>query len=87
VRDFLDAILTVIGAESLTTEEFEALGLTVQAYTVETYNALNGVLLAREGISDQPQRLEHYFLARGVDLSSAVETDPARSNILIGEEL
>lgn len=87
MRDFLDAILAVIDAESLTDEEFETLDLSAQVYDLATYTALQGILSARDGVSDQPQRLEHYFLARGVDLSGAGELAPGVSHILIGDEL
>ncbi len=88
MRDFLDAILAFINAESLTDLEFDAITLTGSPdYTRETYLALRGVLEAREGVSDQVKRLKLYFIAKGVDVSATPHIPTAKSNIFIGSGL
>lgn len=91
MRDFLDAILTFINAESLTDEEF-ALDViedldTPPAYTRETYLALRTVLESREEVSDAVKRLKLYFIAKGVDVSSTPSIPTPKSNIYIGDGL
>ncbi len=83
MRDFLDAILEFISSESLTDEEFDSLTVTVEEYTKEVYEALKGVLEARESVSGQPKRLKLYFIAKGVDLLGVPSTTP-NSNIFLG---
>ncbi len=73
MRDFLNAILAFIGAESLTDQEwddstFEA-GDT-QAYTLSVYNGLKLILESRESVSNQVEKLAAYFEARGLTVSS-----------------
>jgi len=87
MREFLDAILDFINAESLTDEEFETIELVTPEYTKEVYLALRGVLESRESISDQVKRLKLYFIAKGVDVSSTPTVPTARSNIFIGSGL
>jgi len=88
MRDFLDAILAFINAESLTDEEFEGIDLEGSpAYTKETYTALRTVLEARETVSDQVKRLKLYFIAKGVDVSTTPTIPTAKSNIYIGDGL
>lgn len=84
MRDFLNLILSFIGASSLTDTEFNSLTITEQVYTVEVYESLLGVLESRESVSDTATRLKYYFLARGVE----VTTDyTPKSNIFIGAGL
>ncbi len=88
MRDFLDAILAFINAESLTDSEYD--GITLEGspdYTRETYLALRTVLEAREGVSDSVKRLKLYFIAKGVDVSSTPGAHTPRSNIFIGSGL
>ena len=86
MREFLDAILEFIEAESLTDEEYASTQpLADEEYTLEVYEALHDVLSERESISDTLDRLKAYFQAKGVTISS--EAHPAVSNILIGAVL
>jgi hypothetical protein len=90
LRDFLDAILSFIGSESLDDEEFDGIDLPEPPeYTEASYLALKQVLNDRESVSVQAERLKLYFLARGVDLgdSESIPANPPQSNILIGGEL
>lgn len=87
MREFLDSILTFIQSESLTDEEFETIELEDESYTVETYLALRTILEAREGVSDQVERLRTYFMARGVDVNATPEVPTPVSNIFIGSPL
>jgi hypothetical protein len=84
VRDFLDAILSFIGAASLSDDEYASIDLDTQAYNVETYEALLTILDAREQVSNLRDRLRYYFLARDVAVSDAAA---ASSKILIGDVL
>lgn len=82
-RGFLDSVLAFIGAPSLTDEEYEGLELEDSDWNAETYTALLGVLEERDSVSDSTDRLEHVFLARGVEISESANDQP-KSNILIG---
>lgn len=84
MRDFLNAILSFIGATSLTDGEFSALEIESYAYDLATYEALLAVVDARESVSNTRDRLRYYFLARGVSVS---ESSAGRSNILVGAVL
>lgn len=84
MRDYLDAILSFIGAESLTDEEFESIDLEDTDDQVANYNSLVEVLRARDLVSDMISRLRYYFLAQGVAVSEPVT---ATSNIFVGAEL
>ena len=81
MRAFLNAILSFIGASSLTDVEFDALSIETYGYDLATYNALLAVVDARESVSDTRDRLRYYFLAKGVAVS---ESSSGKSNILIG---
>lgn len=83
MRDFLNGILTFIGAESLTDLEFNSLSIEDQVYDEATYVALSGVLTSRESVSVLQNRLNGFFIAKGVSVSPAVRT----SNIYIGSVL
>lgn len=84
MRDFLNAILAFIGAESLTNEEFNGLPIDSASYNADTYNALSAVLAERESVSTIQDKLWAYFKAKGVDVTQA---STARSNIFIGSVL
>lgn len=84
MRDFLNAILAMIGTSSLTDLEYSSIDLDTQAYNIETYNALLGVIDSRETVSSTRDRLRYYFLARGVDIPTS---SAAKSNIYIGSVL
>lgn len=84
MRDFLNAILSFIGAESLTDEEFDSLTIDSASYNVATYEALSAVLVSRETISNLQDRLYAYFTARGV-VTTQVST--GKSNIFVGSVL
>lgn len=77
MRDFLDEILSFVGADSLTDEEFEALTIGDEELTVATYAALKGVLEARESVSDTLYRLAFYYLAAGVTVATVNTSIPA----------
>jgi hypothetical protein len=85
MRDFLDAILSFIEAETLTDEEFETVTVEEEEYSFEVYEALRVILAERESISTTLDRLKAYFDAKGVDFS-AIE-NPASSQIYIGSDL
>lgn len=88
MRDFLDAILEFINAESLTDEEFEGIELTGDPeYTKETYLALRAVLEGREQVSNEVKKLKLYFIAKGIDLSGSPTIPTPNSNIFIGSPL
>lgn len=84
MRDYLNGVLSFIGAESLTDEEFDALTLESIVDLVANYNALLSVLQGREVVSDMTSRLENYYLAKGAAVSTASN---ARSNIFVGADL
>jgi len=81
MRAYLNAILTFIGCESLTDEEFDALTLEDTEDQVEVYESLLSVLEARESVSETTSRLQFYFQAKGVEVS---EADSGSSNIFVG---
>jgi hypothetical protein len=81
MRDYLNAILQFVSAESLTDEEFEAITLESTVDQVAVYNVLLGVLEAREVVSAMTTRLQNYFLAKGVAVS---EPSSPASNIFVG---
>ncbi len=87
MRDFLDGILEFIGSESLTDLEFEAVVSTDPSYTKANYDELLTILEGREEVSGQAQKLNYYFLSKGVDLSAASALPTAKSNIYIGSDL
>lgn len=84
MREFLNAILSFIGASSLTDLEFESLEIESYAYDAATYEALLAIVDARESVSNTRDRLRYYFLARGVEVSAS---SAGRSNILVGAVL
>jgi hypothetical protein len=84
VRDFCDEILSFIGAESLTNEEFETIESSSLTLTLELYNELKAILMSRDAVSGTHNRLYFYFMAAGVQVSAP---DLASSNIFIGAGL
>ncbi len=84
MRAFLNAILTFIGATSLTDGEFDALTIETATYDQATYEALLAVLVSRESISSMTDKLALYFRAKGVEVS-VVST--GKSNIFLGSAL
>lgn len=81
MRNFLDAILSIIGASSLTDVEFATITESTQEYSVAVYTELLAVVDSRELVSNTRDRLRYYFLARGADVSTS---DPGTSNIYVG---
>ena len=84
MRDFIDAILSFIGASSLTDDEFATFTISIESYTAALYLEILSVLDSRELVSSTRDRLTYYFQARGVEV---VESSPARSNIYAGSGL
>lgn len=87
MRDFVDAIFEVIGAASLTDEEFAELDGLSPEYIPAVYYALKTILESRESISDSVSRLADFFKAAGVDVGEAAAEPTPRSNIFIGAAL
>lgn len=85
MRAFINAVLTFIGAESLTDEEFSALTITSAGYNKETYEAIAVVLEGREAVSTFQDRLKYVFLAKGVEITTPHDT--GKSNIFAGAVL
>ncbi len=85
MRAFLDAVLSFIGATSLTDDEFAVCDgmLEDTSDNLKNYQALDTVLESRESVSSNRDRLRYYYLAKGVE----VEELKGISNILIGAPL
>jgi len=83
-RQTLDDVLSFIGAESLTDDEFADLELDDVSNDLDNYNALVAVLVNRDSVSDTSDRLFDYYKAKGVEIP---EPEVAKSNILVGGEL
>ncbi len=84
MRDFLDAILSFIGAASLSDDEFASIDLDTQTYDVASYQALHTILTAREQVSNLRDRLKYYYMAKDVPVADATT---AASKIFIGDVL
>lgn len=87
LRDDLDEILSFIGAETLTDEEFDtAEGLIeTPSNDSEVYEALIAILDSRELVSDYTDKLTAYYAAQGIKFGSAAVSDiKPKSNIFIG---
>jgi hypothetical protein len=84
LRDELNAILAIIGATSLTDEEFASVIIenTLNQYLV--YKQLSQVLQSRESVSLMQKRLYYYYQSLGNDFD---EISMANSNIFIGDAL
>lgn len=81
MREYLDSILSFIGAESLTDEEFSSITVTDQSDHQAVYSSLLSILETRESVSEMRSRLQHYFLAKGIEVTPP---NDANSNILVG---
>jgi hypothetical protein len=84
MRDALNAILSFIGVESLTDEEFDSIDLDTMDDQVAVYEELKIVLEDRELGSAMTTRLQNYFLAKGTSVVSPSSPD---SNIWVGSSL
>ena len=84
MREYLDAILSFIGSASLSEEEWEAVTLPGSPTDLQVYNALLGVLNARDMVSTQQDRLFFYFKAKGAQVPEPVLN---KSNIFVGAVL
>lgn len=85
LRDDLDEILSFIGADTLTDDEFDnAEGMIDDPENdSEVYEALLSVLDSRELVSDYSDKLRSYYAAQGVKFGAAA-TEHAKSNVFIG---
>jgi len=86
MRNFLNGILSFIGSESLTDNEFDTVTITEQTYSVATYNALKSILESRESVSNQLWKLKSFFTIKGVSLSGQRAVTPT-SQIFVGARL
>jgi len=84
MRDFLDAILAFIVAESLTDDEFDTVTATMPIYDQTSYDDLSRILAARESVSVLQDRLLAYYQAKGVSINPA---DTGKSDIFLGSVL
>ncbi len=84
MRDYLDDVLTFIGTESLTDEEFDSVTLEVTTDQVANYNALLEILQSRDAGDGTISRLQNYFLAKGI---AVVSNRIPTSNIFVGSPL
>jgi hypothetical protein len=86
MRAFLNAVLTFIGAASLTDLEYDfASGeLDDTASDSDNYAVLDSILEDRGSVSQSRDRLRYYYIAKGLELG---EVDAAQSNILLGGSL
>lgn len=86
MRDYLNGILSFIGTESLTDEEFDSISLQDTDDQIAVYQALLGVLQSRDLVSDDmTMRLQSYFLAKGVAVVQVTKIPV--SNIFVGASL
>lgn len=81
MRDFLNAILSFIGAESLTDEEFDSVTIEDTNEPFEVYTQLSQILQSRESVSGMQDRLWYYYKAKGFDFS---QSETGTSNIYVG---
>jgi hypothetical protein len=84
MRDYLDGILSFIGAESLTNEEFGQVTITDQNDHVGVYDALLAIIGSRDDVSDIASRLLYYFQSKGIAVAGAPS---AVSNIFVGASI
>jgi hypothetical protein len=83
LRNFLNAILAFIGAESLTDLEFNSLSSElVEGYSLETFEALKAIIEVREGVTDEVERLTYFYMLKGIDVAGIGQR--ALSEIFIG---
>ena len=84
MRNFFDAILAFIIAESLTDNEFATTVATTPTYDQASYDDLARVLTSRSAVSTVQARLVACYKAQGVDVTAA---STANSNIFLGAVL
>lgn len=84
MREWLNAVLGVIGVSSLTDEEYASMNLLpveVQVYNQASYDVLAKVLAGRESISTTLPKLAGFWAAKGFTVTP-IKT--GKSNILLG---
>lgn len=69
MRDFLDSILNIIGATSLTDDEFNSVTAEFTIYDQATYDDLARILNEREAVSSTRDRLIAQYKANGFDVT------------------
>lgn len=84
MRDFLNGILTLIGATSLTDDEFAVCTSEIPIYDQSTYDDLSRVLGSRDSVSVYQDRLNALYQATGASITLA---KTGKSNILLGGAL
>lgn len=85
IREWLDAILAVIAAESLTDTEYQTFDLDMgMVLNQQAYDQLSAVLASRDLVSNTQERLVAFFTAKGIKV---VPADKARSNVWLGSPL
>lgn len=84
MRDFLDAILAFIVAESMTDDEFSTVQSELPVYDQGTYDDLSRILEGREAVSTMQERLLAYYKAKGVNINPA---STGKSDIFLGAVL
>lgn len=85
MREWLNAILTFIGAASLSDAEYNTINflhLEVSVHNQAAYDELSKVLAERETMSTMQERLAGFFRAKG--LTDLTVADTAKSEILVG---
>jgi hypothetical protein len=91
MRAILNAILSFIGAESLTDEEYEYCETNIDDSDEpeQVYAALFTVLEERDSVSDMSGRLRYYYLAKGISVATDAEEleNGAKTNIFVGDVL
>lgn len=81
MRDFLNTILSFIGAASLSDDEFSSVDEDLDtSEEQDVYDTLLVILNDRGSVTDAANRLRYYYLAKGVDFSEG----NGSSNILVG---
>jgi hypothetical protein len=84
MRDILNGILALIGAESLTDAEFALVTIDETSTNLEQYQTLVTILASRESVSSVLDTLEQYYLELGVSVPAP---DIDRSDVFIGANL
>jgi hypothetical protein len=85
MRSFIDGILGVIGAASMSDDEFNMITVGELEYTKELYAEMLIVLDSRESVSSDRDRLGHYFKARGIAIDPPAVA--SKSQIFVGGSL
>lgn len=87
MRAWLNGILQLIGGATLTDEEYDSINflhLTVNTYNQAAYDELSKVLLGRENVSTQQEKLIAFFKLKDLDVAPA---KTGKSNIYLGDVL